>query len=135
MFNKPFFRKRESTFLPRFCTFDLLSLNGRDLRGLPLLERKRLLQKIVPKGPTRLHYMSHIDGEITRFFKMICSFDLEVADLRTGGMGRAPDTKSLHQTAECVGMNDKYGSGAVGPADHPTRSLEYLQNMLALYVF
>jgi ATP-dependent DNA ligase len=30
-----------------FCAFDLLSLDGRDLRGRPLLERKKMLRKIV----------------------------------------------------------------------------------------
>jgi len=30
-----------------FAAFDLLSLDGRDLRGLPLVERKRALRKLV----------------------------------------------------------------------------------------
>jgi bifunctional non-homologous end joining protein LigD len=34
---------------PYFYVFDLLFLNGRDLRGLPLLERKRQLPAIMPK--------------------------------------------------------------------------------------
>jgi bifunctional non-homologous end joining protein LigD len=77
LFNKLFFRKRESTFLPQFCAFDLLWLNGRDARGLPLLERKHLLQGIVPKKPSRIQYMSHWEGESTRLFKLICDLDLE----------------------------------------------------------
>src|SRR5215469_10569068 len=43
-----------------YCAFDLVWLNGRDLRYKPLLERKRLLRQLVPKDHTRLLYMSHL---------------------------------------------------------------------------
>lgn len=36
---------------PAFYVFDLLWMDGKDLRSLPLFERKRLLRKIVPKQP------------------------------------------------------------------------------------
>jgi len=32
---------------PQFCAFDLLSLNGKDLRDLPLIERKRSLRQLI----------------------------------------------------------------------------------------
>jgi ATP-dependent DNA ligase len=35
---------------PWFCAFDLLHLNGEDLRNLPLIERKRALRKVVPNS-------------------------------------------------------------------------------------
>jgi bifunctional non-homologous end joining protein LigD len=34
-----------------FYAFDLLWLDGRDLRDLPLFERKSLLRKLVPRRP------------------------------------------------------------------------------------
>ncbi len=44
-----------------FFAFDLLYLDGRDLRGLPLIERKRLLQEILKPGDL-IHYSNHFAG-------------------------------------------------------------------------
>ena len=43
-----------------FFAFDLLWLDGRDLRGLPLLERKGLLRGIVPQGACPVLYVDHV---------------------------------------------------------------------------
>jgi bifunctional non-homologous end joining protein LigD len=42
-FNNLLFRRGT----PRFCAFDLLWLNGRDLRNLQLIKRKRDLRKLI----------------------------------------------------------------------------------------
>jgi len=44
-----------------FFAFDLLYLDGRDLRGLPLVERKRLLAEILKPGDL-IHYSNHFAG-------------------------------------------------------------------------
>lgn len=44
-----------------FYAFDLLWLNGRDHRCLPLLERERRLREIVP-APSPLPYVDHVVG-------------------------------------------------------------------------
>ena len=44
------FRRRA----PFFCAFDLLMLDGEDVRGLPLLERKRRLFDVMPRVESRL---------------------------------------------------------------------------------
>jgi bifunctional non-homologous end joining protein LigD len=62
---------------PSYCAFDLVWLNGRDLRQKPLLERKRLLRGLVPKNHPRLLYMSHLDSGGTRFFELLCEQNLE----------------------------------------------------------
>jgi bifunctional non-homologous end joining protein LigD len=36
---------------PFFCAFDLLKVDGRDLRNLPLIERKLCLKRIVVASP------------------------------------------------------------------------------------
>ena len=41
--------------------FDLLYLNGHDLRGVPLIERKRLLQEILSPGDG-INYSNHFEG-------------------------------------------------------------------------
>jgi bifunctional non-homologous end joining protein LigD len=47
-----------------FVVFDILHLDGRDLRGLPLVERKSILEKLLGKLPprSRVQYSAHING-------------------------------------------------------------------------
>lgn len=53
---------------PLFYVFDLLVLNGKDLRGLPLLERKRRLKELV-KGSKLIRYSDHIKEKGRAFFQ------------------------------------------------------------------
>jgi len=62
---------------PSFFAFDLLWLNGRDLRDLPLLERKEKLRAIVPQAPSRLLYSDHLDMRGKQLFDFACEHDLE----------------------------------------------------------
>jgi bifunctional non-homologous end joining protein LigD len=39
---------------PYFYAFDLLAVDGEDVREWPLIERKRRLRQLVPSVPTRL---------------------------------------------------------------------------------
>jgi bifunctional non-homologous end joining protein LigD len=71
--------------------FDLLYLNGYDLRKLPLVERKAHLQKLIAKTEIQLSQSFEVDGP--EMFKHTCSIGLEgvvskVADSRyTSGRG------------------------------------------------
>jgi bifunctional non-homologous end joining protein LigD len=74
LFNELLFRRRE----PVLYAFDLLWLNGRDLRQLPLLERKKKLRQIIGKWPDgHLLYAEHIEQRGTEFFRLIRERDLE----------------------------------------------------------
>ena len=53
IFKDLFFRKSACIFV----VVDLLYLNGKDLRTLPLLERKRQLRKIVGRRRSRILYL------------------------------------------------------------------------------
>jgi bifunctional non-homologous end joining protein LigD len=57
--------------------FDLLWLDGGDLRSRPLIERKRLLRSIVPEQPSVMLYAEHIEGYGVEFFRLACEQDLE----------------------------------------------------------
>jgi bifunctional non-homologous end joining protein LigD len=50
-----------------YCVFDLLYLDGKDLRGKPLLQRKVELERILPKNPL-LHYSAHVVGDGIKAF-------------------------------------------------------------------
>jgi bifunctional non-homologous end joining protein LigD len=63
---------------PSFYVFDMLWMNGEDLRCLPLVERKsRLAQLVKASGCQRILYAQHIEGEGKAFFAEICTRDLE----------------------------------------------------------
>ena len=55
--------------------FDLLYLNGRDLRRLPLIERKAVLRKIV--ADTSIQYSEHFDIAGAELYKRACGAELE----------------------------------------------------------
>ncbi len=50
------------------CVFDLLYLDGKDLRDWPLLKRKEALKKILPKSKLLL-YSTHVMGDGIKAFK------------------------------------------------------------------
>jgi bifunctional non-homologous end joining protein LigD len=63
--------------VPVFYAFDLLWLDGEDLRSRPLVERKRLLRSIVPAQPSVMLYAEHIERTGVEFFRLACERDLE----------------------------------------------------------
>lgn len=61
----------------KYYVFDLLYLDGRDLRKLPLLERKAFLKKILSRSSEQIVYSEHIVGNGSGFFKVSCDHGLE----------------------------------------------------------
>lgn len=62
----------------KYYVFDLLFLNGTDLRGLPLLERKELLQLLIKKEkPKHIIYSDHIEDKGISFYKAAIKKNLE----------------------------------------------------------
>lgn len=62
---------------PFFYAFDLIELDGMDLRRLPLIHRKRLLKGIMPSVESRVRYVDHIEGRGQDFYRVACQRDLE----------------------------------------------------------
>jgi len=62
---------------PIFVAFDLLYLDGEDLRELPQLERKRMLRALVPDRSTSLLYAQHVIGKGRALFDQVRALDLE----------------------------------------------------------
>lgn len=56
--------------------FDLLWLDGKDMRGMPLLKRKATLKKLL-RGFERIRYVEHIGEEGVRFFEQTEKLGLE----------------------------------------------------------
>jgi ATP-dependent DNA ligase len=60
-----------------FVAFDLLYLNGKDLRTLPLIERKRQLRKLLRRKHSRILYLDHVENDGRLLFERIVKMDLE----------------------------------------------------------
>jgi bifunctional non-homologous end joining protein LigD len=71
---------------PVFVSFDLLWLNGRDVRELTLTKRKTLVRAIVPERSPSILYAHHVKRDGRALFETICQHDLEgiVAKLARG---------------------------------------------------
>ncbi|MBV9529049.1 DNA ligase D [Sphingomonas sp.] len=69
-----------------YFAFDLLELDGEDLTGLPLTERKAKLRAIIPEGRDRLRYSEHIVGNGEKLLHQFCDAGLEgvISKLATG---------------------------------------------------
>jgi bifunctional non-homologous end joining protein LigD len=69
--------ERASLLLPAtYYAFDLLGFEDFDLRGLPLVERKRLLRGVLPKaGPIR--YLDHVEEHGEAFYGEVEKLHLE----------------------------------------------------------
>jgi bifunctional non-homologous end joining protein LigD len=59
-----------------FYAFDLLWLDGKDLRNLMLIELKRLLRKLLPRRSQAVLYVEHVESG-TDLFQAICEQDME----------------------------------------------------------
>jgi len=60
-----------------FIAFDLLFLNGKDLRTLPLIDRKAALEKLLWRKRSRIVYLDHVEGDGRLLFEQIVKMDLE----------------------------------------------------------
>jgi bifunctional non-homologous end joining protein LigD len=57
--------------------FDLLYLNGRDLRRAPLVERKHALKRLLEGAPHSLAYVDFLEADGTRVFEQACRMGIE----------------------------------------------------------
>jgi bifunctional non-homologous end joining protein LigD len=73
VFRDLLFRRAQCVFI----AFDLLYLNGEDLRTLPLIDRKAALKKLLRRKRSRILYLDHVEGDGRLLFEQIGAMDLE----------------------------------------------------------
>jgi bifunctional non-homologous end joining protein LigD len=130
--------KRHQQATLQYCVFDLLYVNGYDLRGCRLGDRKDILRALVPPDSTVIRYTDHIEGHGDVFFDRACEYALEgvVSKRResTYRSGRGRDwlkSKCLQrQEFVVVGYTDPGGSragfGALAIGVHEPAGLRYV---------
>ncbi len=60
-----------------YHVFDLPYLDGHDLRGTPLVGRKRVLEHAIVGAGPRVRYVDHVAGMGEAFHRQTCAFELE----------------------------------------------------------
>jgi len=60
-----------------YFVFDLLELDGKDLRDQPLVARKTKLEKLLAKAPAIIKYSEHVIGRGQELFDAACKRGLE----------------------------------------------------------
>jgi bifunctional non-homologous end joining protein LigD len=60
-----------------YFAFDLLHLNGHNLRGLPLVERKNLLAQLLNNSGEFVHYSDHLKSNGEEVFQKACELHAE----------------------------------------------------------
>jgi len=121
-----------------YYVFDILWLDGHDLRDLPLTERKALLKSVLPnKGPIR--YSDHVPAKGKAFFKTAQTQNLEGIMAKNGQSRYSPGARTdqwlkikthLRQEAIICGFTEPRGSrkyiGALILGIHREGELQYV---------
>jgi bifunctional non-homologous end joining protein LigD len=101
-----------------YVGFDLLYVNGYDLRGATLLERKRVLQDLLSRGPAAIRFSEHFEASGRDFLRNIGELGLEgMVSKRSNARyqeGRGPawqKVKCFHRQEMVIGgFTDPEGS-------------------------
>ena len=93
----------------RLHPFGVLALDGRDVRGLPLLRRKAFLRRVVPRDSRCALYADYIVGTGRALFAEVCARDLEgvVAKLAQAPYAE-PTTWIKIKNREYTGARDRH---------------------------
>ena len=59
------------------CAFDLLMLDGDDLRRKPFTDRKAALRKLLRRTKGSIQYVEHVEGDGAKMFAAACKLGLE----------------------------------------------------------
>ena len=97
-------RANERTFL---YAFDLIELNGDDLRRDPLEVRKATLASIVAKGGAGIRFNEHMEGDGLTVFAHACKLGLEGLCLPFRPLSRLAQNEELR----CPGGEARSGGG------------------------
>lgn len=101
-----------------YVAFDLLHLNGENLMGLPLIERKERLRALLADGPPLLRYGDHVIGAGKKFYERARRLNVEGIVSKRVDAPYVPGNRGLWQKIKCyhqeefviVGYSDPEGS-------------------------
>ena len=97
-----------------YYAFDLLYLDGYDLRDVPLVERKQLLEALLDnaRGLQLIKYVEHLDGDGALILEHVCKLDLEgIVSKRADAAyrsGKRPEWIKTKCPAWCEANKDRF---------------------------
>jgi bifunctional non-homologous end joining protein LigD len=122
-----------------YYVFDCLSYKGKSIMSLPLIERKKIAQQVVPVESTIIQYSDHVRGSGIEFFNKAVQMDLEGVIAKRANSLYIPGKRTQdwlkiknHNTQEAIiaGYTAPRGSrpyfGALILAIHDQNSLRYI---------
>lgn len=71
------FMSKKSEHEISFTVFDILYLNGEKITHLPLINRKEILENVIPEDTPLLNKVKWIEGNAIQYFELIKQHDLE----------------------------------------------------------
>jgi DNA ligase D-like protein (predicted ligase) len=85
-----------------FFLFDLLHLDGDDVRARPLVERKARLAELLTDVRPPLHYSDHQTGQGPAFHERACAMSLEGIVSKGADAPYAPGNRGLWRKVKCL---------------------------------
>jgi bifunctional non-homologous end joining protein LigD len=120
-----------------YFVFDLLHLDGRNLRNLPLSERKSALARLLANAPEFIRFSDHLDSSGEVVFQKACQLHAEGiiskradAPYRSGRSGDWVKRKCVHEQEFVIGgftlpSNGSHGIGSLLLGHYEGKSLNY----------
>jgi bifunctional non-homologous end joining protein LigD len=109
------FRKKATSQLV-YSVFDLLYLDGYDLRPCALADRKRLLATILEGTGVRVQYVEHVEGRGIEFFEQCRNMGLEGAVCKRADRGHMPGRGDDWIKVKCKRRQDFVICGYIDPS-------------------
>ena len=102
-----------------YYAFDLLFLDGADLRERPLLTRKAALAKVLKKAPARVHFSEHLGGSGEKVLRRACDLALEgIVSKRAAGAYRSGRSDAWLKS-KCIREQEVVIGGFTEQPKHP----------------
>ena len=95
--------------------FDLLYLDGEDLRERPLIERKERLSALLASAAPSLHYSDHVIGQGPAFYETACAMHVE------GIVSKRIDAPYAPATAACGAKSNALTAQSLSWSAGPSR--------------
>jgi bifunctional non-homologous end joining protein LigD len=89
-----------------FFAFDLLYLDGTSTAQLPLVERKRRLQRLFKREIAGLRYSEHVVGDGRRFRAHACRLALEGVISKRVDRAYAPGDRGIWVKSKCLNREE-----------------------------
>ncbi len=89
-----------------FFLFDLLHLDGEDLAGRPLTDRKAQLAGLLERAGSSLHYSDHQTGLGPDFYEKACALAVEGIVSKRADAAYAPGNRGLWVKVKCLNREE-----------------------------